>query len=68
MVIGIVAAILAALAYGTASVLQARGAQSVEDGTVGAAPSLRSTVTAMLTVSFLLGLVLDGIGLSLIHI
>ena len=64
MVIGIVAAILAALAYGTASVLQARGAQSVEDGTVGAAPSLRSTITAMLTVSFLLGLALDGLGFA----
>ena len=31
MLIGILAAVFAALAYGTASVLQARGAQSVED-------------------------------------
>ncbi|MGV9793765.1 MULTISPECIES: hypothetical protein [unclassified Gordonia (in: high G+C Gram-positive bacteria)] len=72
MVIGIVAAIVAALAYGTASVLQARGAQSVADDRGersdgaghggGAAPSLRSTITAMLTVSFLAGLALDGLG------
>ncbi|NDZ97311.1 hypothetical protein G3I13_18410 [Streptomyces sp. SID6673] len=69
MIIGIVAAVVAALGYGTASVLQARGAQSVADPTTGAdesgqshAPSLRSTVAAMLTVSFLAGLVFDGIG------
>lgn len=64
MLIGIVAALIAALAYGTASVLQARGAQSVADpdAAAGAAPSLRSTITAMLTVTFLGGLVLDGVG------
>ncbi|WGJ85867.1 DMT family transporter [Gordonia sp. SMJS1] len=63
MLIGILAAVFAALAYGTASVLQARGAQSVEDaGAPGEAPSLRSTITAMLTVSFLAGTALDGIG------
>lgn len=64
MVIGIVAALFAAFAYGTASVLQARGAQSVDDDSDGAAPSLRSTITAMLTVSFLLGLALDGLGFA----
>ncbi|GAB36114.1 DMT family transporter [Gordonia otitidis] len=64
MVIGIVAAVLAAFAYGTASVLQARGAQSVDDQSAGAAPTLRSTVTAMLTVSFLTGLALDGLGFA----
>ncbi|MBD0863010.1 DMT family transporter [Gordonia sp. zg691] len=64
MVIGILAAVFAALAYGTASVLQARGAQSVEDtgGGPGEAPSLRSTITAMLTVAFIAGMALDGIG------
>ncbi|MET9203115.1 DMT family transporter [Gordonia sp. NPDC003585] len=62
MVIGIVAAVVAALAYGTASVLQAKGAQSVTDHPDGAAPSLRSTITAMLTAAFLAGLALDGLG------
>lgn len=62
VVIGILAAVVAALAYGTASVLQARGAQSVVDDSSGAAPSLRSTIAAVLTVSYLAGLVLDGVG------
>ncbi|MDS1115375.1 DMT family transporter [Gordonia westfalica] len=64
MLIGILAAVFAALAYGTASVLQARGAQSVDDTGAGPgeAPSLRSTVTAMLTVAFIAGMALDGIG------
>lgn len=75
MVIGIVAAIVAAVAYGTASVLQAKGATSVSGvgaggpaavGSAavgsGAAPSVRSTVAAMLTVAFIAGLLLDGVG------
>ncbi|MEE4023966.1 hypothetical protein V1Y59_12840 [Gordonia sp. PKS22-38] len=71
MIIGIVAAVVAALAYGTASVLQAHGAQSITEppptggvGTVTATrtPTLRSTVTAMLTISFLAGIGLDAIG------
>ncbi|MHC3004472.1 hypothetical protein [Gordonia metallireducens] len=64
MLIGILAAIFAALAYGTASVLQARGAQSVDDTGAGPgeAPSLRSTIAAMLTVAFIAGMALDGIG------
>ncbi|WP_439031110.1 hypothetical protein [Gordonia terrae] len=63
MLIGILAAVFAALAYGTASVLQARGAQSVDTGAApDAAPSLRSTITAMLTVAFIAGMALDGIG------
>lgn len=93
MIIGVVAAILAALAYGTASVLQARGARDAEQsvqleplqseplqseplqrealqpghaeagtGTRISAPSLRSTITAMLTVSFLAGMALDALG------
>ncbi|GAC70955.1 hypothetical protein [Gordonia soli] len=66
MIIGIIAAVLAALAYGTASVLQARGAQSVapgpDDAPAGSGPTLRSTITAMLTVSFLIGVALDSLG------
>jgi drug/metabolite transporter (DMT)-like permease len=64
MLIGILAAVFAALAYGTASVLQARGAQSVDDTGAGPgeAPSLRSTIAAMLTVAFIAGMALDGIG------
>ncbi|AZZ80327.1 hypothetical protein C5O27_03790 [Gordonia alkanivorans] len=64
MLIGILAAVFAALAYGTASVLQARGAQSVADTGAGPgeAPSLRSTIAAMLTVAFIAGMALDGIG------
>lgn len=69
MIWGLVAAVLAALAYGTASVLQARGAQRVAAGTdatgtdaAGTTPTLRSTLTAMITVSFLCGLVLDTTG------
>lgn len=61
MIIGILAALIAALAYGTASVMQARGAQSVETSS-DAAPTLRSTITAMLTVSFLSGMLLDALG------
>ncbi len=72
MIIGVVAAVLAALAYGTASVLQARGARQADQSTAdahaadiparGGAPTLRSTVTAMLTASFLAGMVLDAVG------
>ncbi|AZG46880.1 hypothetical protein [Gordonia insulae] len=69
MIIGIVAAVVAALAYGTATVLQARGAQSVAeppptDGATSHAPSMRSTLAAMVTVSFLVGMVLDGVGFA----
>ncbi|MFW0797601.1 hypothetical protein AAFP30_27615 [Gordonia sp. CPCC 205515] len=63
MIIGILAAVLAALSYGTASVLQARGAQSVERHEA-AAPTLRSTITAMLTASFLAGMALDAVGFT----
>lgn len=64
MLLGILAAIFAALAYGTASVLQARGAQSVTDTGAGPgeAPSLRSTIAAMLTFAFIAGMALDAIG------
>lgn len=64
MIIGVIAALIAALAYGCASVLQAYGATSVDDDAAhsGAAPSVMSTLTAMVTVAFLAGLVLDGVG------
>lgn len=61
VIIGILAAVIAALAYGTASVLQARGAHSVQTHH-DAAPTLRSTITAMLTASFLAGMALDAAG------
>lgn len=60
MIVGVLFAILAAVAYGTASVLQARGAQQVTD--TASAPTLRSTLAAILTVSYLGGLALDGLG------
>ncbi|GAB92242.1 hypothetical protein [Gordonia rhizosphera] len=68
MVIGLVAAVFAALAYGTASVLQAHGARSVadshgpDDRAASHPPPMRSTLTAMVTVPFLAGVVLDGCG------
>ncbi|MCF3938542.1 hypothetical protein [Gordonia tangerina] len=64
MVVGIVAAVVAALAYGTGSVLQAYGARSAvePDDANTHAPTLRSTITAMLTVAFLTGIALDGVG------
>ena len=44
------------------SVLQARGAQSAPPERQGAAPSLPSTITAMLTGVFLAGMALDLLG------
>ncbi|GAB16852.1 hypothetical protein GOEFS_015_00490 [Gordonia effusa NBRC 100432] len=60
MIVGVLFAVLAALAYGTASVLQARGAQQVSD--LASPPTLRSTLAAILTVSYLAGMALDGLG------
>ncbi|SIS21271.1 hypothetical protein [Williamsia sterculiae] len=69
MIIGVLAAVFASLAYGVSSVLQAYGARqshdrAVERGETGIAtdtggPTLRSTVLAMLTVAFIVGTVLD---------
>ncbi|MGC4933099.1 hypothetical protein ACLQ3C_05405 [Gordonia sp. DT30] len=66
MLIGLIAAVIAALAYGTASVLQARGAAQVDDGAAahGQVPSASSTFAAMITVSFLGGLALDTLGFA----
>src|SRR6478609_6096911 len=72
MVIGLMAAALACLGYGTASVLQAYGARSSEVGGAGhgqradvtatGAPTLRSTINAALTPTFIAGMVLDVVG------
>jgi drug/metabolite transporter (DMT)-like permease len=72
MLIGVAAAVLACLGYGTASVLQAYGARksAAAPSTGGAdsattaegGPSLRSTIAAMLTPAFVAGLVLDSVG------
>src|SRR6476469_457594 len=72
MLIGLMAAALACVGYGTASVLQAYGARS--SGVVAAghgqrtevtatgAPTLGSTISAALTPTFIAGMVLDIVG------
>ncbi|MFQ6396110.1 hypothetical protein ACLMAJ_21885 [Nocardia sp. KC 131] len=74
MLIGLFAALLACIGYGVASVLQAYGArrsaaaaqvrgdagQSTETG----APTVASTVAAVLTVWFIVGTVLDVVGFA----
>jgi drug/metabolite transporter (DMT)-like permease len=69
VLIGIGAALLACFSYGTASVLQSYGAQRAAAGpghettvTAEGGPTLRSTVAAMLAPTFVLGMVLDGLG------
>ena len=72
MIAGVVSAVVACLAYGVSSVLQAYGArrsaaraQAQHRGgqvTVSGAPTLASTVAAALTVWFILGTALDAIG------
>lgn len=69
MIWGILTAVAASLAYGTSSVMQAYGARTSKSAalargeggleTVSGAPSLRSTVLAILTVPFIVGTVLD---------
>ena len=60
MGLGLAAAIVAALAYGLASVLQARAAG--DEGPADGKPTLRSTIATMLALPFLLGMALDVIG------
>lgn len=63
--IGLGAAVLACVSYGSASVLQAYGARSsaeAEPSDATGAPSLRSTIAAALTPAFLAGMVLDSLG------
>src|SRR6202048_1604568 len=72
MRIGLMAASLACVGYGTASVLQAYGARSSEAVAAGhgqrtqvtatGAPTLRSTIQAALTPTFIAGMVLDAVG------
>ena len=63
MLIGVLAALVACLAYGTASVLQSYAARkSVPDSASG--PTLRSTIAAMLAPLFVLGMALDGLGFA----
>ena len=61
MLIGVIAALVACFSYGTASVLQSRAARREGEAAV-AAPTFRSTVTAILAPLFLAGMLLDGLG------
>jgi hypothetical protein len=71
MYIGVAAAVLACLGYGTASVLQAYGARSSAaaaahgggtEVTATGAPSLGATIRAALTPAFIAGMALDVVG------
>lgn len=67
MLIGVAAAVVACVSYGSASVLQAygtrRAAEAESDQTTGA-PTLRSTISAALTPAFITGMVLDSLGFA----
>jgi hypothetical protein len=72
VLIGLAAAVLACVGYGTASVLQASGARSSVPAASGrekgaavttmGGPTLRATVSAALTPAFIAGMALDVIG------
>jgi drug/metabolite transporter (DMT)-like permease len=71
VLIGVAAALLACLGYGTASVLQAYGARRAATADVGTGapaatatggPTLRSTISAALTPAFIAGMALDALG------
>ncbi|OCB43862.1 hypothetical protein A5721_22445 [Mycobacterium vulneris] len=64
MLIGMAAALLACVGYGTASVLQsyAAGHSVAATATADSGPTLRSTITAMLAPIFIAGMALDLIG------
>lgn len=68
MLIGIAAAVLACVGYGTASVLQGYGARQSAAKVHGisddGAPTLKSTIAAMLTPAFIAGMVLDLVGFA----
>ncbi|WP_078313111.1 MULTISPECIES: hypothetical protein [unclassified Mycobacterium] len=68
MLIGIAAAVLACLGYGTASVLQGYGARQsaakVHGMSDDGASTLKSTIAAMLTPAFIAGMVLDLVGFA----
>jgi drug/metabolite transporter (DMT)-like permease len=63
VLIGVAAALLACLGYGTASVLQSYAAGHSVDGIAPErGPTMRSTVTAMLAPIFIAGMALDLLG------
>jgi drug/metabolite transporter (DMT)-like permease len=75
VLIGVAAAVLACLSYGTASVLQAYGARrsaarapgrdtSAAAYTPPGAPTLRATMSAALTPTFIAGMALDLVGFA----
>lgn len=67
MLIGVAAAVVACISYGSASVLQAYGARSSAEAGPGeptGAPTLRSTISAALTPAFITGMVLDSLGFA----
>lgn len=74
MLIGIAAALLACISYGVSSVLQAYGARKSAAAarireaegqiTASGAPTLRSTLAASMTLAFIIGTVLDVVGLA----
>jgi hypothetical protein len=72
MIIGVLAALFACIAYGVSSVLQAYGARQSKQKAAAAgiegfetetgAPSMKSTIAAVLTVAFIVGTCLDVFG------
>ncbi|MBN3507703.1 hypothetical protein JYB55_02485 [Mycolicibacterium septicum] len=66
MLIGVAAALLACVGYGTASVLQSYAARHSVGAaeTAQAGPTLRSTITAMLAPIFIAGMALDLVGFA----
>lgn len=64
MLVGVTAALLACVGYGTASVLQsyAAGHSVAAEDTAQNGPTLRSTITAMLAPIFIAGIALDLFG------
>lgn len=72
MIIGILAALFACIAYGVSSVMQAYGARSARQAAAArgesgfetdkGAPTMRSTMAAVLTTAFIVGTVLDVVG------
>src|SRR5690349_17004181 len=74
MIIGILAALFACVAYGVSSVMQAYGARksrqaAADRGEAGfetetGAPTMKSTIAAALTAAFIIGTILDVVGFA----
>jgi drug/metabolite transporter (DMT)-like permease len=62
VLIGVAAALLACVGYGTASVLQSYAAGRSSAGGADDGPTLRTTITAMLAPIFIAGMALDLLG------